>query len=191
VCTSCGCCASWANIEDGWYDQRVCNNFYVLGWGDLGGSHPATRDKYAYADHHFQARVVLPAVLQEFVVKRWNKSCEGPVAGFGADDPDVGICKPEEGVGYDDSVEQKQDYVPDLTPTSPPLQPCPFPGSGEVLTGSKTDRCAVAPGGVQSKPKPENKLLTGPQVFAALAALGAGYAGVRYGKDIWRRLRRR
>ena len=133
-----GYCASWADFEDGFYDRRVANNFYVLGWGDPGAGHPTTRDPAGYADHHHQARVVLPALLEEFVVKRWNKSCGGPVAGFGADDPeDVGVCKPSEGTSYDDSDEQKVDYVPDLTPETPPITPCPFPSWGEILTGSK------------------------------------------------------
>jgi hypothetical protein len=190
-CSACasGCCASWENFEDAFYDRRVCNNFYVLGWGDTGGGHPATRDKYAYADHHHQARVVLPALLHEFVVKRWNRSCT--ISGLGTEDPGGGSCKPSEGTGYDDSTEQKVDYVPDLTPSTPPIAPCPFPGWGEILTGSKTDRCAVRQGGGAPPRRPENALLTGPQVFAGLAALVGGYATVRHGRDWLRRIRRR
>jgi hypothetical protein len=190
VCTGCGCCASWASLEDAFYDRRVANNFYVLGWGDLGGPLAKTRDKYAYADHHHQARFVLPALLQEFLVKRWNRSCTGPVSGFGVDDPDVGVCKPEEGTSYDSSTEVKVDYVPDLTPSTPPITPCSTPGWGEILTGSKTNHCASVDGGWQLPLPRKSTLITGPQVFAALAALGAGYAGVRYRKDIVAWLRR-
>jgi hypothetical protein len=190
VCAGCGCCAAWASLEDAFYDRRVANNFYVLGWGDLGGPVAKTRDKYAYADHHHQARVVLPALLQEFLVKRWNRSCTGPVSGFGVDEGDVGVCKPEEGIEYDSSTEQKVDYVPDLTPSTPSIAPCPVPDAGEIMTGSRVDRCAAQQGGSQFVAPARNAVLTGPQVLAALAALGVGYAAVRYRKEIWQRLQR-
>lgn len=84
---------TWNGLDDGWYDRRVANNFYVFGWGDRGPDGKMhTRDPAGTADHIFQGKYVLSALLDELLVRRWNRRAHvSAVSGFG-DAP--AVCPP-------------------------------------------------------------------------------------------------
>lgn len=127
---------TWSGFADGWTQRRVANNMHLYGW-----SYPTpngTRDPTGDRDHVFQANMVLPYAVTEFLVSRWN----GPSLGFtrfasGASGT---------GVSYE---HQAQRPLTDpyagmvvVTPTKP--RRCePEPGS--VVVGSATDPCSSAP----------------------------------------------
>jgi hypothetical protein len=180
-------CLDWYGLEDGWYDRRICNNLYVLGWGELGAGPAKVKDVATGGklDHHHQARVVLPALLRQFCVKRWSPVCTlEPVAGLGQ-----ALCIPPEGTAYDDSDAKKTDYVPDLTAQTPPIEPCPYPGWGQVLTGGQGDRCSVTPNVPPGTLPGPRSAPSGGSLLAGVAGAAGGYLAVRYGGRLLRRLR--
>lgn len=173
----------WNGMADGWYDRRAANNLYVFGWGDAGPKGMRTRDPTGNADHIFQGQQVLPAMLLEFVVGRWNRDCGvvAATAGLG----EAMACKPGRGRAYGEPADPKVDYYPQLPDAAPP-RTCPPPPPGQVIVGSPNDPCATgpapspAPG--QSPPEPSapadtTSWLANAAVFAGGAA--AGYVLVR------------
>lgn len=176
---------TWKSFSDGWYDRRVCNGLSVFGWGDpgksaLGRIQAACRDRYNQtADHIFQAKAVLPAILHAYLVPRWNPSC-GPMpapstSGLG-DEPVV--CSPGEGLRYDEAPDE-----PLVSPIPIPAEPtsCPYPKGGDVLVGSKQSPCATTSPPVPMPPPPG----------AALSAMGAALVGAAVGFGAVRCLQRR
>jgi hypothetical protein len=143
-----GQCYSWKGFSDGLYDVRFLNSFYALGWGDLVAApigdwqvvrnvHVQTRDPRGYTDHQFQAKLVLPALLREFCVKRWQSSC-APVATIGFGD----ACTLPRGRKYSEADGPKVDYFPELKPAGPERPPSPMervpsaPRSGLALAAA-------------------------------------------------------
>lgn len=177
---------TWRGRADGWYDRRAANNFFVFGWGDRDNGKMATRDPTGNADHIYQGRVILPTMLGEFAVKRWNNSCGVAAAGLG----DIAMCKLGEGRPYDGNPAEKQDYYPEGLPTAAPAVTCPAPPPGRVIVGSGADPCATAPGEAEApspgpiRPRPRRKP-TAPFDWAD-AILFAGAAGAGYwAADYW------
>lgn len=77
---------TWNGLDDGWYDRRIANNFYVFGWADKNPTtgKMRTRDPAGTADHIFQGQQVLPALIEQLVARRWNRCAQVAVSGFGA-----------------------------------------------------------------------------------------------------------
>lgn len=142
----------WNGMADGWFDRRAANNLYVFGWGDIEGADVVTRDPTGNADHIFQGQQVLPAMLMEYVVRRWNAEC-GLVAtaGFGADE--TLECKPGKGRVYTEPVGPKVDYFPEL-PDGAPVAVCPPPAPGHVLVGGPNP-CQTKPASDVQPPVPD------------------------------------
>jgi hypothetical protein len=176
---------TWHGMADGWYDRRAANNLYVFGWGDVDAQGLRTRDPTGNADHIFQGQQVLPAMLHEFVVSRWNTDCgvvASATAGFGAD-----ACVPGTGRGYTDPQGPKVDYFPNLPDGVDPTT-CPPPPPGHVLVGAPDNPCATAPapGGELIPPatplpptsEPETSRLRDAALF--LGAAAGGYAVTNY-----------
>lgn len=178
----------WKGLADGWYDRRAANNFFVGGWADIRDNDVVTRDPSGNADHIFQGRVVLPELLKEFTVKRWNRDC-GHTAGYDGIGRDLGqlSCKPGRGVVYDEGAGGKHDYFPTLPDTSG-AGICPPPPPGQVIVGAPGNPCATGPATIPApRPTPApGDLPRGPSRYglrelAMLAAGGAaGYAASRY-----------
>lgn len=148
-----GQCFTWDGIADGWYDRRIANNFYVLGWGQRHNGAVTTKDPRGYADHVFQGKYVLPLMLEEFCVKRWRRDCEpvavigvGTLVGFGGLGDPVS-CKLEQGIAYSHSDAGKVDYFPEIAADTPPVPAptCPPPEPGAIIVGSPSDPCATHP----------------------------------------------
>jgi hypothetical protein len=170
----------WYGIEDGWYDKRGANNFYVLGWGIPGVGKYKTKDPTGCADHIFQGQTVLKALLDEFVVQRWNARC-GQIAGLGGPQ----ACVPPSGVNYATAAAQKVDYFPDLTDETPVPSPCSFPPPGRTIVGSPTDPCALdEPYNLPGR-TPESQVAAG-KWLAAAAGFAAGYGLAWYGGKLCR-----
>lgn len=131
---------TWHGFADGWYDRRIANNLFVLGWGEDKGRGYTTRDPAGTADHIFQGQSVLPSLLAAFTVQRWNADC-GLVATSGPDTAEG--CVPGSGLVYGDAPAAKTDYFPDLPSAVPVTVGCPPPPPGHVLVGSATDPCAT------------------------------------------------
>jgi len=172
-------CYSWSGLADGWYDRRVANDLFVLGWGDRGDKGITTRDPSGNADHVFQGRVVLREMLKELTAKRWNADCGiiASVAGFGQDDM-IG-CRPGHGLDYDRAEGGKVDYFPELGPSTPPSPRCPEPPPGYVIVGAPGDPCRA----MAAPPAPAPSLLT--RSFWAGAGMLGGYATLRYVARRW------
>lgn len=175
---------TWHGLADGWYDRRAANNLYVFGWGDVDAKGLRTRDPTGNADHIFQGQQVLPAMLNEFVVSRWNADCGVVVATAGLGQAQA--CVPGKGRPYGAPRGPKVDYVPDLPDAVDPIT-CPPPPAGRVLVGSPSDPCATAPapGGelpapTPSTPSPEptTSRLRDAAIFMGAAA--GGYALTSY-----------
>lgn len=176
-----GKCSSWKNIDDGWYDKRVANNFFVLGWGDSVGGKLKTRDPRGYNDHIFQGRVVLKALLQEFCVKRWKHVC-APVAVVGLGQGDV-VCTLERGQIYSESDAAKVDYFPEIPDVGGPPVPapsCPAPPPGRVIVATAEDPCATAVDPRLGRPAQPT---ASPSVWPYLA--GAAGLAVGFGATRW------
>lgn len=185
---------TWQSFSDGWYDRRVCNGLSVFGWGDPGESlmhriQARTRDRYnETADHIFQAKAVLPAVLEQYLLRRWNPACGPATSGLGGGfGDDVTSCEVGEGMTYDEGAEAP---LPDPLPPSATLpsapQSCPYPKKGTVLTGGKVDPCASSPPEVPPPPPPpgvppppDDEGFTWKHGLALAAGAGAGYGLVR------------
>jgi len=181
----------WMGIQDGWYDRRGANNTYVFGWGEYRDGQIATKDPQGTTDHIFQAQIVLPAMLEEFCLNRWNRQCFTPamsgVGGMPAIDPTLVMkCKLGQGIPYSSSTLQKVDFFPDLQPDTsvPPPAGCPTPPEGATLVGTPSDPCAYVGGAEPDAAAPENEEGLGlGTVVAGLASALAGYFIVRG----WRR----
>lgn len=176
-------CYQWLGIEDGWYDRRGANNLYVFGWGETGFGEVKTKDPPGYADHKFQAKVVLPALLEEFVVHRWNHQCfTVATSGLGQPsiDPKAMRCKLGGGLDYD-AGQARVDYFPELEPDTsvPPPLPCPKPAPGQVLVGSQSDPCATV--GEPVEP-PDEGLGLGSIVLGLASAAGGYWLVRRFGR---------
>lgn len=179
---------TWHGMVDGWYDRRAANNLYVFGWADRRNGVLVTKDPTGNADHIFQARGVLPEMLREFVVDRWNADCglvaSTSAAGFGHGPPHA--CVPGGGREYGGDHGPKVDRFPNL-PDAAPASGCPAPPDGYVIVGAPGDPCAVtaAPGGHLPPPTdvppdeaPKTSRLRDAAVFAGAAA--GGYALTNY-----------
>lgn len=172
---------TWYGVEDTWYGKRGANNFYVLGWGIPGVGRYMTKDPTGCADHVFQGKTVLKAMLDEFVVQRWNARC-GQIAGLGGPQS----CVPPSGVNYATAAAQKVDYFPDLTDETPPPNPCPLPPPGRTIVGSPTDPCALdEPLKTPEEKKAEQTSDTNKWLAAALG-FAVGYGVAWYGGKLYR-----
>ncbi len=135
---------TWSGFADGWYIQRAGNGLSVFGWGDPGTSpekrfNARTRDRTnGTADHIFQAQAVLPAVLQSYLVERWNAQEQGATGGLGS--------SAATGRRYDELPDGPLDNpfplggvlkLPEAVP------PCPYPPPGQVIVGKPGDPCST------------------------------------------------
>jgi len=178
----------WQSFNDGWYVRRNANNFSCFGWGDPGVSpqgriQAACRDRFNNtADHIFQAEGVLPAILNAYLVARWNPLCgDLPVNGFGA-----AACAPGSGRPYDAGPDGPL-VSPYLLGLSLPETPavCAYPPAGKVIVGGK-DPCATESAPIPAPPPPPAEIAAdvatalAPKLLAGAAGLAAGYLGARY-----------
>ncbi len=183
---------TWSGFDDGWYDRRICNGLSIFGWGDPGVSpqkriQAICRDRYnGTADHLFQARAVLPAILETYLVGRWNPVC-GPVSGLGQ----ASGCTGGDGGSYDEGEEGPLTApLPAPLPIPVPKAPvsCPYPKPGYYIVGSKSDPCAQVPEGVPPKPPAPSPASFGAgHVVAGLAGAAVGFAGARWAMKRWGR----
>lgn len=186
ICSSVGTgCFTWSGFADGWYDRRVANNFFVMGWGADKGGKITTVDPSGNADHIFQGRAILPELLKHFAVKRWNADC-GAVVTAAAVAFDASTCKPGGGLSYDKSDAKKVDMFPEIGEGGgvPMPPPCPAPPPGYVIVGSPTDPCAIAPKGTAGQPPVAPPVADPPMPLWQKglwvgAGLAVGYGGVR------------
>lgn len=175
---------TWSGFADGWYDRRVCNGLSVFGWGEPGLSplkriNARCRDTFNNtADHIFQAKGVLPSILDVYLVRRWNPTC-GPVSGLG--DTGASGCARGDGASYDEG--------PDGPLADPvgiagqlPQRPiaCAFPPAGQSILGAPGDPCAL----VTTPPPPpilpvRTTLTPGRLAVGAIGAV-AGFYGARW-----------
>lgn len=174
---------TWYGIEDTWYDKRGANNFYVLGWGVPGVGRYVTKDPTQCADHIFQGNTVLNALLDEFVVQRWNMKC-GQVATAGLGGPES--CVMPAGVNYSTAPSGKIDYFPDLSDTSPVPTPCPLPPPGRKIVGSPTDPCALDEPLKEPPAPPAAGDSDSKKWLAAAAGFAVGYGLAWYGGKLYR-----
>lgn len=177
----------WQSFNDGWYDRRNANGFSVFGWGDpgvspLGRIKAACRDRFNNtADHIFQAEAVLPAILNAYLVQRWNPLCgDLPVNGFGAAACAPGTGRPYE-AGPDGPLVSPFPLGVSLpeTPTT-----CAYPPPGKVIIGG-TDPCATESAPIPAPPDAAtvDAAVYGaiaPRVLAAVAGVVGGYVGMKY-----------
>lgn len=175
---------TWYGIEDTWYDKRGANNFYVLGWGVPGVGKYTTKDPTGCADHIFQGQTVLNALLDEFVVQRWNTNCgQVATAGLGGE-PEV--CILPAGVNYETASAQKIDYFPNLDDATPVPTPCPFPPPGRKIVGSPTDPCALDEPLKDPSAPPSAEDSDSKKWLAAAAGFAIGYGLAWYGGKLYR-----
>ena len=180
---------TWQSFTDGWYVRRNANSFSCFGWGDPGVSaqgriNAKCRDRFNNtADHIFQAEAVLPAILNAYLVARWNPLCgDMPVNGFGA-----AACAPGQGRPYDAGPDGPL-VSPYPLGVSLPETPatCAYPPAGKVIIGGK-DPCATESAPIPLPPElpglpgaAAEGLSVGAKLLAGAAGLTAGYLGVRY-----------
>jgi hypothetical protein len=176
-------CFTWYGIEDGWYERRSANNFYVLGWGYPLAGKAHTKDPAGYADHVFQGHVVLHALLTEFVVQRWNAKC-GALSGLGQSPGEGGTCVLPQGQSYGTASSQKVDYFPDLNSGTPLPNPCPLPPIGKIIVGKPGNPCALEDSYVL--PGAPEQAETAKPWLAAAAGFAAGYGLAWYGNKLYR-----
>jgi hypothetical protein len=187
ICSSVGSgCFTWSGFADGWYDRRVANNFFVMGWGRELDGKVTTVDPSGNADHIFQGRAILPELLKHFAVRRWNADCGAVVSTAGLFAFDATACKLGDGLVYDESDAKKVDMFPEIGEGGglPATPPCPAPPAGYVIVGSATNPCALAPKGTAGQPPveppvPELSMPTWQKALWVGAALAVGYGGVR------------
>ena len=167
---------AWSAFDDSWFDRRSANNFSVFGWGDPNGKGGVrVRDVAGggHCDHIFQARKVLPALLEFYVARRWNSALGGTSgigASFGALGDDSGAQE------YDAKAQQPLVAPGGLTQYIPKIAGgCPYPPPGMVIVGSKDNPCALVPGQIPRPPVQRAPSQTDPALL--LAGLGGGIAG--------------
>jgi hypothetical protein len=169
---------TWQSYADGWYDRRVCNGLSIFGWGEPGMMPQRRvlarcRDTFNNtADHLFQAKGVLPGILETYLVKRWNPTC-GSTSGLGG-----GGCEPGDGASYDEGPDGP---LPDPVGVlgQVPQRPiaCPYPPPGASIHGAPGDPCAL----VNTPPPPVVKADDVLGKLLAVAAGGAaGFLGARW-----------
>lgn len=160
----------WSSFNDGWYIRRVANGFSVFGWGDPGRSpmgriNAQCRDRFNNtADHVFQAKAVLPAILSTYLVPRWNDP-PGQLTGFGASSASGSTGGRVYDAGPDGPLKNPFPLGVAL-PVKP--QTCPYPAApGHVITGATSNPCATAPDPMP--PMPAQPLASQAAAAAAVA----------------------
>jgi hypothetical protein len=155
---------TWAGFADGWSQRRVVNNTRIYGW-----SYPTrngTRDPTGNRDHVFQANMVLPYILAEFLVPRWNGvtlAFERMAAGTAG-----------AGVPYEHQAQKPlSDPYAGMVVIAPAKPRGCQPEPGSVVVGSPTDPCATQP--VRATTERSSLL----PLLAATAGATAGYYGAR------------
>jgi hypothetical protein len=164
---------TWSGLGDGWVIRRTANNLYVFGWAYPTKNH--TKDPTGNRDHVFQAQMVLPNVVRDALVRRWNPSCN-PVSGYGFfGDTPAGTCTMA-GKGYYDQLAQPLDMglpVPKIPTT------CPQPPPGKVIVGREGDPCWLGPGDEVPLESVDDALL---KAGALIAGGVAGWYGLKWAK---------
>lgn len=177
----------WQSFTDAWYVRRNANNLSCFGWGDPGVSsqgriNAVCRDRYNNtADHVFQAEAVLPAILNAYLVDRWNPLCgDLPINGFGA-----AACGPGGGRAYDAGPDGPlvNPFTLGVSVPTPPVA-CAYPPAGKVIIGG-TNPCATESAPIPAPPPPPEVVVAdamslAPKLLAGAAGLAAGYLGARY-----------
>ena len=169
---------SWHGFADGWTLRRSANGVYVFGW-----SHPGTKDPTGNRDHVFQAQMVLPAVVNEMLVSRWNPSCGVQ----GAESCPIG------GEGYHEGGPPTPLANPYPLGIALPqvVKPC-VPAHGQIVRGGQDDPCGgssdvpagppAVPSAAPPTPAPgggSRPSLAGPLLFGVMG-VAAGYGAVRW-----------
>lgn len=134
---------TWSSFNDAWYVRRNANGMSTFGWGDPGLSpqkriHARCRDAFNNtADHLFQGKTVLPAILRAYLVSRWNPACGG-LSG------DATGCVPGSGRTYGQGPDGPlvSPYPLGISlPVTPPT--CAVPSGKLVVVGAGGNACAT------------------------------------------------
>lgn len=169
----------YPNLSDGWSVRRVANGLSTFGWAY--DTPNRTLDPTGNLDHVFQGQVVGPYMLKQYVVDRWNPSCDEDVLR----EPGGGGCTMGLGTGFSEgdspaplpSVYTAGMAIPVVA------QDCPLPPPGMVIVGRPGDPCwytserlPVAP------PAPPSHADSGLalRLFAAAAGVGIGWAAYQW-----------
>jgi hypothetical protein len=172
---------TWQSFDDGWYVRRNANGFSVFGWGDPGVStqkriQAVCRDRFnCTADHIFQADAVLPAILNAYLVNRWNPDCGG-TAGFGE-----GSSCTFAGKSYDAGPSGPLASPFPLGVSLPQTPPtCSYPPPGHVIVGQPGNPCAIEAAPIPPPPTwPGEGIGTGMKWLMGGAGLLGGWAVAR------------
>lgn len=174
----------YRGFADGWSTRRVANGLSVFGW--RWPTPNGTLDPSGNRDHVFQAQMVLPYMVQQYVVKRWNPTCSN----FGVEQVDAlrdGSCSLGAGEGYFEGGPPAPLDNPYPLGTGIPrlVDECPMPGPGEIIVGRPGNPCFKTLNGVaQSALEPSS--LTPGKIVAGAAGLALGCLAY----NAWRRSRR-
>jgi hypothetical protein len=172
----------WKGFADGWTARRAMNGLNVFGWSDPTKS--VTRDPTGNRDHVFQAEMVLPTVVQKYLVERWNPLCS--VEGFSG----TTSCTPGGGQGYFQGGAPSAIDVSD-TPVMPrPVPACPQPPPGTVITGASGNACYVQPSTPAPTPPGSDDQDAGKNIFAGILGVTVGYVTYHYASKLWGSRRR-
>ncbi len=171
---------TWQSFDDGWYVRRNANGFSVFGWGDPGRSPKGRilaqcRDRFNNtADHVFQAEAVLPAILNAYLVTRWNPSC-GSTSGFGED---PAVCNMF-GRPYDAGPSGPlADPFPLGISIPQAVITCPYPPPGKVIVGGNKNPCATETAPIPPPPS-YGDVGVGMKIFAGAVGAGIGFMGMK------------
>jgi hypothetical protein len=176
----------WQSFADGWTARRAMNGLNVFGW-----SYPTksiTRDPTGNRDHVFQAQMVLPTIVQKYLVERWNPLCS--IEGFSG----TSSCAPGGGEGYFQGETPSPIDVSNTPSVPRPVLPCAQPSPGNVITGTPGNACSITPeqppGPPSPTPSPAESSSMGTNILAGLVGAGLGYAMYYYASKFWGTRRR-
>lgn len=177
----------YSGFSDGWTIRRVANGLSIFGW--RWPTQSGLKDPSGNRDHVFQADMVLPHMVEEYIVNRWNPTCSN----FGvvqADGTVGAACTMGAGEGYFDGGPPAP--LPSPYPMGVALpslvDECPMPGPGEIIIGRPGDPCyTVTSSGGAAPDRSGPAGWTMAKVIAGAAGIAVGYLAY----DAWKNTQRR
>jgi hypothetical protein len=160
----------WSGFSDGRDIRRVANGLSVFGW-----QYPTKTRRKDYTgntDHIFQGTVVLPYMVRQYIVRRWNSTC-GP-QDVGVRSSDGSVCTVSSALGYGQRSTPPaplDNPFPLGLPVPSVVPVCPLPPAGVSILGRPGDPCWY-PG----RDAPRSSSNAAANVLAGAAGLGMGWA---------------